>query len=67
MKMNRYILNDSSTACKELLKSINKFSLLLINGLIKGLSPNYGIFSTFLVEVHYYIVHSDSKLQEEYF
>ena len=34
--------------------------------LIKGLSPK-AIFSTSSIELHYYIVHSDSKLQEELF
>ena len=32
---------------------------------MKGLSPD-ATFSTFSLEVHYYIVHSNSKLQEEF-
>ena len=28
--------------------------------LIKGTSPSYAIFNTFSIEMHYYLVHSDT-------
>ena len=58
MKMYRYIVHDSSTPCKKSWKGIFELLHLLIRGLIKGLSPNWPIFSTFLVEMHYEIVHT---------
>ena len=43
MKMYRYIVHDSSSPFEEFLKSIFKFSHLLIMILIKGLSANEAI------------------------
>ena len=40
MKMDRHILHDSSGQVEEYLKSIFRFSHLIIRGLSKGLSPN---------------------------
>ena len=60
-------MHDSSKVWEEYLKSIFEFPHLLIRGLIKGLSPNQAIYNTFSVEIHYLIVHSDSKQREEYF
>ena len=45
--MYRYILYDSSTSCEGYLESFFRFSYLPVKELIKGLSPNYAIFSTF--------------------
>ena len=59
--MYYYIVHDSSAPYKEFLPD------LLTRGLIKGLSPNQAIFSTFSVEMHNYMVLSDSKAREEYF
>ena len=42
---------------EEFSKSIFKFSYLLIRGLIKGLIPNYAIFSTFSTDIYHYVVH----------
>ena len=58
--MNRFIVHDGSAPCKELLRSIFKFSHLLIRGLIKGLSPNLSILSTSTVEIYHYIMHNSS-------
>ena len=42
MTLYHYIIHDSSTSWEEFLKSMFKFSHLLIRALIKGLSPvNY--------------------------
>ena len=56
--MYHYIVHDSSTPWVEFSESIFKFSHLLIRGLIKGLSPNYAIFSTFSLEIYNCIVHN---------
>ena len=34
--------------------------------LIKELSPKYANVSTYIIELYYYIVQSDSKLEEEF-
>ena len=51
--MYRFIMHDSSAPWEEFLKDIFEFSHMLISGLIKGLSPNWAVFSTFSVEMHY--------------
>ena len=53
MKMYRYIVHDSILLWEELLKSIIKFPHLLIREIMKELSLNQAIFSTFSVEIHY--------------
>ena len=40
MKMYSYFMHDSSTPLEDTLKSIFKFSHMLIRVLVKGLSPN---------------------------
>ena len=50
-------MHSSSTPYDKFLESIFKFSHLLIRGLIKGLSPNYAIFSTFSTDIYHYVVH----------
>ena len=65
MKMYRYIVHDSSTPCEEFLESICGFSHLLIRGLIKGLSTNEGIYSTFAMKMYRYIVHDSSNPWEK--
>ena len=52
---------------RNFLESIFKFLHLLLRELIKRLSPNEAISSTFSVDMHYYIVCSDSKPQKEFF
>ena len=39
---------------------------LLIRGLIKGLSTNYGIYCTFSLKMYPYIVHDSNKWYEKY-
>ena len=51
--------NDSAQLVKHL-DIILKFRHMLIRGLLKRLSPNYAIFSTFLIEMYNYIVHNGS-------
>ena len=65
--MYGYIVHNSSIVWEKFSKSIFEFSRLLIRRLIKGLSPNYAIYSTFSAEIHYLIVHGDSKQLKEYF
>ena len=60
--MYQCVAHNDSVPLGNVLESIFKFSHLLIRGFIKGSSPNQAIFSTFAIELHYYIVHSDSKL-----
>ena len=43
--------------------SIFKFSHPLIRGL-RGSCPNLSILSTFLIEIHYYIVHHCSDIKQ---
>ena len=42
-----------------------QFQHPLITGLIKGLSPNYAIYSTFTIEMYHYIVHNGSRAREK--
>ena len=58
--MHQYIVYNDSTPWIEFYESI-RFSDLLDRGLIEGLSPNQAIFSTFSIEIQYYILHNDSK------
>ena len=53
-------MHDSSTIWDEFLRGIFKFSHLLIRGLIKGLSPNYAIFSSFATEMYHFTEHNVS-------
>ena len=48
---------------EEYSESIFRFSPLLIRELIKGLSPNSAIFSTFSGEMLYHIVHERNILK----
>ena len=43
-----------------------RFSHLLIRGLIKALSPNYAIFSTFTIAMYHFNVHDSSTSWEEF-
>ena len=54
--MYRYIVHDSNASWETFLESIFKFSNPLIWALIKGLILTLAIFSTFSVEMYYYIV-----------
>ena len=49
------------------LQHMFEFLYLLIRGLIKGLGLSSAIFDTSSIELHYNIMHSDRKLQEEFF
>ena len=53
------MLCNGSTPYYRLLDRIFKLSHLLIRGLIKGLSPNKAIFSTF-IEMYHYLVYNGS-------
>ena len=51
MKMYLYIMHDRSKRSEKILEGVFNFSHLLIRVLLKGLS----------IEMHYYMVHFDSK------
>ena len=50
--MYHYIVENGSTLRVKFLRDFLKFSHLLIGGMIKGLSPNYGILSLSYGTVH---------------
>ena len=68
--MYHYIVDNGSAAWGKVSESIGEFSHQLIKGLIKGLSPNWAIYSTFSIEMCHSIVHTSSavyKMFEKHF
>ena len=55
--MYYHIVHNGSIPLVKFLESFFKLSYLLIRGLMKGLSPNFPIFSSSSTEMHLFVMH----------
>ena len=65
IEMYYHIVHYGSIPWVKMLESFFKLSYLLIRGLMKGLSPNFPIFSSF-TEMHLFVMHYGMKVLENF-
>ena len=66
IEMYYHIVHNGSISWVKFLESFLKLSYLLINGLMKGLSPNLPIFSSSSTEIHLCLMHYCIKALENF-
>ena len=64
--MYYYVVHNGSTPRKKFFRE-HFWIYAPARGLIKLLGTNWATFSISSTEVHYYIVHSDCKLQQKFY
>ena len=66
IEMYYHIVHNGSIPWVKFLESFFKLSYLLIRGLMKGLSPNFPIFSSSSTEMHLFVMHYGMKVLENF-
>ena len=66
IEMYYHIVHNGSIPWVKILESFFKLSYLLIRGLMKGLSPNFPIFSSSSTEMHLFVMHYGMKVLENF-